>query len=61
MALDMWKHWKNNLRELINNSAQRYRLQEKGLDDCIDFCLEQDKTAIVPIFKDDVIISNLNQ
>lgn len=60
-TLDMWKQWKNNLRELIDKSAQRYRLQEKGLDDCIDFCLKLDQTDIVPIFKNDVIISHLKQ
>jgi len=61
MALDLWSNWKNNLRTLIDKSAQRYRLQEKGLDDCIDFCLQLDQTDIVPLFKDDVIVSNLNQ
>jgi len=60
-TLDMWKHWKNNLRELIDKCAQRYRLQEKGLDDCIDFCLKLDQTDAVPIFKNDVIISHLKQ
>jgi 2-phosphosulfolactate phosphatase len=60
-SLDMWKNWKHNLRALIDKSAQRYRLQEKGLDDCIDFCLQLDETNIVPLFKNDVIISNLNQ
>jgi len=60
-TLDMWKQWKNNLRELIDKCAQRYRLQEKGLDDCIDFCLKLDQTDIVPIFKNDVIISHLKQ
>ena len=60
-SLDMWKNWKHNLRTLIDKSAQRYRLQEKGLDDCIDFCLQLDETNIVPLFKNDVIISNLNQ
>jgi 2-phosphosulfolactate phosphatase len=59
-AVDMWKHWKNNLRELIDKSAQRFRLQEKGLDDCIDFCLQLDETDIVPVFKNDVIVSHLN-
>ena len=60
-SLDMWKNWKHNLRTLIDKSAQRYRLQEKGLDDCIDFCLQLDETNIVPLFKNDVIISHLNQ
>ena len=60
-SLDMWKNCKHNLRTLIDKSAQRYRLQEKGLDDCIDFCLQLDETNIVPLFKNDVIISHLNQ
>ena len=57
-AMDMWKNNKDDLRGLIDRCAQRYRLQEKGLDDCIDFCLQQDLSDIVPLFKDNEIVSH---
>jgi 2-phosphosulfolactate phosphatase len=59
ISLDLWQRWKNDLRTLIDKSAQRNRLLEKGLDDCIDYSLQLDQSDIVPIFKNNVIVSNL--
>lgn len=56
-AIDMWQRWQHDIRGLIEKTAQRWRLHDKGLDDCIDFCLTTDITAIVPVFKTDKIIA----
>ncbi|MDR2887253.1 MAG: 2-phosphosulfolactate phosphatase [Bacteroidales bacterium] len=49
-AMDLWLAAKNDLRSYIEKAAQRSRLREKQLDDCIDFCLQHDFTAFVPVF-----------
>lgn len=61
ISLDLWKNWKHNIHKLIDTSAQQTRLQEKGLDDCIDFCLQLDQTDIVPVFKNGIILSHIIQ
>ena len=43
-ALDLWSMAKHDLRGYIEKVAQRTRLRDKGLDDCIDFCLSMDYT-----------------
>ena len=60
-AIDMWRNWKTDIRGLIDNCAQRHRLQEKGLDDCIDICLKPDITSIVPKFDCEAIDSKTNK
>jgi len=55
-SLDIWDKARNNLREYIEKAAQRTRLREKGLDDCIDFCLTADYTTIIPVVEKGKII-----
>jgi 2-phosphosulfolactate phosphatase len=55
-AIDLWKQAKVDLWGYIQKAAQRSRLREKGLDDCIQFCLEQDFTDRIPYFKDGVLV-----
>ena len=50
-AIDLWSMAKNDLRGYIEKAAQRSRLREKNLDDCIDFCLQHDFTAFIPILQ----------
>ena len=50
-AMDLWSIAKTNLRGYIEKAAQRSRLREKNLDDCIDFCLQHDFTTVIPIFQ----------
>jgi 2-phosphosulfolactate phosphatase len=48
-SLDLWAKAKNNPMEYIEKAAQRSRLRDKGLDDCIEFCLSHDFTDIIPV------------
>ncbi|MBM3421502.1 MAG: 2-phosphosulfolactate phosphatase [Bacteroidetes bacterium] len=48
-AIDIWNFAEKNPRAYIEKAAHRKRLREKGLDDCIDFCLTIDYTSVVPV------------
>lgn len=56
-AMDIWSIAKPDLRGYIEKTAQRTRLRDKNLDDCIDFCLTSDFTDKIPIMKEGVLIS----
>ncbi len=51
-ALDLWHLAKDTPLEYIEKAAQRTRLREKGLDDCIEFCFTMDFTDIIPMFSE---------
>jgi 2-phosphosulfolactate phosphatase len=55
-ALDLWSLAKENLPEYIEKVAQRTRLRDKGLDDCIDFCITADFTEKIPVIKNGVLV-----
>jgi 2-phosphosulfolactate phosphatase len=55
-ALDLWILAKGNLVEYIEKTAQRSRLREKGLDDCISFCLNFDFTSKIPVIHDGILV-----
>ncbi len=55
-AMDLWNQAKADLWGYIQKVGQRSRLRDKGLDDCIPFCLEQDYTDRVPYVKEGVIV-----
>jgi len=55
-ALNLWQHNAHDLRALIDVCAQRERLRKNNLDDCIDFCLQQDTCNVVPIFNGTALI-----
>jgi len=55
-AIDLWSIAKNDLRGYIEKAAQRSRLREKKLDDCIDFCLQLDFTTFVPVLHNERLI-----
>lgn len=48
-ATDLWSLAENDLPAYIEKVAQRTRLKEKGLDDCINFCLTTNVTAKIPV------------
>jgi 2-phosphosulfolactate phosphatase len=48
-ALDLWAHAKKDPQEYIEKAAQRSRLRDKGLDDCIEYCFTFDLTDKIPI------------
>jgi len=49
-SLDLWSIAKSDPLAYIQKAAQRTRLREKGLDDCIEFCLQKDFTEIIPVY-----------
>jgi len=55
-VLEMWKNHKDNLRGLIDTTAQKQRLQNNNLDDCIDYCLTFDTCNVIPIYLDGRLI-----
>jgi 2-phosphosulfolactate phosphatase len=58
-ALDLWSVAEKDVRGYIEKAAQRSRLREKGLDDCIGFCLTADFTDKIPIIKDGILVGNI--
>ena len=62
-SIDLWSIAKNDLLGYIQKAEQKGRLASKGLDDCIEYCLTADQTAVVPIFREDKLmdISELEQ
>ena len=58
-ALDLWSIARPNLQSYIEKAAQRSRLREKGLDDCIEFCLAEDYTEMIPVIKDGILVNNI--
>ncbi|MCQ2959331.1 MAG: 2-phosphosulfolactate phosphatase [Bacteroidales bacterium] len=58
-AQDMWNNHKNDLRGFIEYCAQRTRLRNNGVDDCIDYCITLDTCKVVPVYKDGKITDAL--
>jgi len=56
-AMDLWTLARNDLSGYIDKAAQRTRLREKKLDDCIEFCLTPDFTDKIPVMKNGVLIN----
>ena len=57
-ALDLWSLAKNDLPGYIEKAAQRSRLRDKGLDDCLLFCLTPDFTRKIPVIKNGILVDN---
>jgi 2-phosphosulfolactate phosphatase len=56
-ALDLWSLAKENVLLYLEKAAQRSRLKEKKLDDCIPFCLTLDLTRKIPVIKNGILVS----
>lgn len=56
-AVDLWSLARPDLHGYIDKAAQRSRLRDKNLDDCIGFCLTPDFTDKIPIMKNGVLTS----
>lgn len=54
-ALDLWSLAENDVKGYIEKAAQRSRLRDKGLDDCIEFCLTPDFTDKIPVVRNGVL------
>jgi 2-phosphosulfolactate phosphatase len=59
-ALDLWRLASPDLKGYIDKTAQRSRLREKGLDDCISFCLSTDYTKKIPVIKNGILVDNIS-
>jgi 2-phosphosulfolactate phosphatase len=57
--MDLWSLAKNDLPGYIEKVAQRSRLRDKGLDDCIGFCLTTDFTKKIPLIKNGILVDNI--
>ena len=58
-SLDLWAIAKEDLPGYIDKVAQRTRLRDKGLDDCIEFCLTPDFTKKIPVIKNGILVDNI--
>lgn len=57
-AVDLWKLAKDDIPAYVDKAAQRTRLRDKGLDDCIEFCLTTDFTKKIPVTVNGVLLCN---
>jgi 2-phosphosulfolactate phosphatase len=57
-SIDLWSIAKNDVSGYIEKVAQRSRLRDKKLDDCIEFCLTTDYTSKVPVIKNGILVSD---
>lgn len=57
-AIDLWSLAKKDPESYIDKAAQRTRLRDKGLDDCIHFCFTNDFTKKIPVMKNGSLVSN---
>lgn len=62
IALDLWKMAKGDLLGYVDKAAQRSRLRDKNLDDCIELCHSMDLTEKIPVLYEGklVDISSVN-
>lgn len=56
-ATDLWNAAKSDLAGYIEKAAQRSRLREKGLDDCIPYCHTFDVTDVIPVLSGGKLVS----
>ena len=57
-AMDLWSLASPDLKGYINKTAQRNRLREKNLDDCIEFCLTSDFTKKIPVIRNGILVDS---
>jgi 2-phosphosulfolactate phosphatase len=55
-AIDLWSLARPDIHGYIEKAAQRSRLRDKNLDDCIEFCLTTDLTEIIPVMNNGVLV-----
>lgn len=56
-AIDLWSLARPDLQGYIEKAAQRTRLKDKMLDDCIAFCLTSDLTDKIPFMKNGTLVA----
>jgi 2-phosphosulfolactate phosphatase len=58
-AIDLWSLASPDLPAYIEKAAQRSRLRDKKLDDCIEFCLTPDFTDKIPVMKNGALVADM--
>ena len=56
-AMDLYDAAKVDMMGYIEKVAQRHRLKKNNLDDVIEYCHEFDKTQLLPVLKDNFLVS----
>jgi len=56
-ATDLWKNAKDDLMAYVEKAAQRSRLRDKGLDDCLEYCHTFDVTNVIPVLRDGRLVA----
>jgi len=59
-AIDLWSLAGKDPVGYIEKAAQRSRLRDKGLDDCIAFCFTKDFTDKIPVMKNGRLVGNVS-
>ena len=55
-ALLLYEKAKDNLFEFLSNSQHRKRLQHLGIEKDVNYCLEFNKTSVIPIYSDGQLV-----
>lgn len=58
-ATDLWSAAKGDLLGYIEKAAQRSRLRDKGLDECLEYCHTFDVTDIIPVLRNGRLVALL--
>ncbi|MCU0407618.1 MAG: 2-phosphosulfolactate phosphatase [Bacteroidales bacterium] len=56
-AADLWTLASPDLPGYIEKAAQRSRLREKKLDDCLEYCLTMDVTEKIPVVRNGILVT----
>lgn len=56
-ATDLWQLAKGDIMGYIEKAAQRSRLRDKGLDDCLEYCHTFDVTDIIPALQNGKLVA----
>jgi len=57
-SIDLWTMARADMMHYIEKAAQRHRLKKNGLDDVIEYCHTPDLTALIPVLKENYLISS---
>jgi len=57
-SIDLWTIARADMMHYIEKAAQRHRLKKNGLDDVIEYCHTPDLTDLIPVLKENYLISS---
>jgi 2-phosphosulfolactate phosphatase len=59
-SIDLWTIARADMMHYIEKAAQRHRLKKNGLDDVIEYCHTPDLTALIPVLKENYLLSSMD-